>query len=86
MTDIGSLLRESATLMVLGMAFVFIFLTLLVYLVSLMTRVLPREAPPIVGKAPTSPVQPVPGATTTHPQTIAAISAAVHRYRSSVNK
>ncbi len=85
MTDIGSLLRESATLMVLGMAFVYIFLTLLVYLVRLMTRLLPAEAPPMV--APVRKLSTQPAATdTTNPQMIAAISAAVHHYRSSVNK
>ncbi|MCF9378625.1 oxaloacetate decarboxylase subunit gamma, partial [Vibrio parahaemolyticus] len=45
MTHIGSLLLDAATLMVTGMAVVFLFLTLLVYLVQFMSRVIPQEVP-----------------------------------------
>lgn len=43
MTHIGSLLLDAATLMVTGMAVVFLFLTLLVYLVQFMSRVIPAR-------------------------------------------
>lgn len=46
MTDIGSLLLEAATLMLTGMGVVFVFLTILVYLVQLMSKLLPVELPP----------------------------------------
>lgn len=46
MTHIGSLLLDAATLMVTGMAVVFLFLTLLVYLVQFMSRVIPRKRYP----------------------------------------
>ena len=45
MTNIGSLLGDAATLMVTGMAVVFIFLTILVYLVRLMSKLVPEEVP-----------------------------------------
>ncbi|AZL84051.1 oxaloacetate decarboxylase subunit gamma [Aliivibrio salmonicida] len=79
MTDIGSLLWEAATLMLTGMGVVFIFLTILVYLVQLMSKLLPVELPPKQVLA----VQKVqnPDETTVQPQIIAAISAAVKLYR-----
>ncbi|WP_337239731.1 OadG family transporter subunit, partial [Vibrio cholerae] len=45
MTNIGSLLVDAATLMVTGMAVVFIFLTILVYLVRLLSKLVPEEVP-----------------------------------------
>lgn len=48
MTHIGSLLLDAATLMVTGMAVVFLFLTLLVYLVQFMSRVIPQEVPELL--------------------------------------
>ncbi len=45
MTNIGSLLVDAATLMLTGMAVVFIFLTILVYLVRLMSKLVPEEVP-----------------------------------------
>ncbi|MCL4119161.1 UNVERIFIED_CONTAM: hypothetical protein GTU68_059971 [Idotea baltica] len=79
MTDIGSLLGEAATLMLTGMSVVFIFLTILVYLVQLMSKLLPVELPPkqalAIQKAQN------PDQTTVQPQIIAAISAAVKLHR-----
>ncbi len=86
MDKIGSLLFDAATLMFTGMAFVFLFLTLLVYLVILMAKVIPQEqpvAPPIPVKNAKPEQASVEG---TNPQVIAAISAAVHKYRSSAKK
>ncbi len=45
MTHIRSLLLDAATLMFTGMAVVFLFLTLLVYLVQFMSRLIPQEVP-----------------------------------------
>ncbi len=45
MTNIGSLLGDAATLMITGMSVVFIFLTILVYLVRLMSKLVPEEVP-----------------------------------------
>ncbi|KAB2823280.1 oxaloacetate decarboxylase subunit gamma [Aliivibrio finisterrensis] len=75
MTDIGSLLLEAATLMLTGMGVVFIFLTILVYLVQLMSKLLPVELAPkqvLAVQKNSDPDQ-----TTVQPQVIAAISAAV---------
>jgi len=86
MNNIGSLLFDAATLMFTGMAFVFLFLTLLVYLVILMAKVIPQEQP-VVPSIPTKNVKPAQATDEgTSPQVIAAISAAVHKYRSSAEK
>jgi len=81
MTDIGSLLEQAAALMVTGMGVVFMFLTILVYLVRLMSSLVPEEVPqpiaaPIVQQS----------SSTVSPQVVAAVSAAVHRYRTSRTK
>jgi oxaloacetate decarboxylase gamma subunit len=80
MIDIGSLLGDAAMLMVTGMGVVFVFLTILVYLVRLMSRLVPEELPqPIAAPVHHSKVQQT--SSTGSPQVIAAISAAVHKYR-----
>ena len=79
MTDIGSLLGEAATLMLTGMGVVFAFLTILVYLVRLMSRLLPVELAP--KQALTIQKVQNPDQTTVQPQIIAAISAAVKLHR-----
>ena len=85
MTHIGSLLLDAATLMVTGMVVVFLFLTLLVYLVQFMSRVIPQE----VSEAAATPkksqkIQPV--TDSIRPQVVAAIAAAVHQHRSAAVK
>lgn len=45
MTNIGSLLGDAAVLMLTGMVVVFVFLTILVYLVRLLSKLVPEEAP-----------------------------------------
>ncbi|MDE1253336.1 oxaloacetate decarboxylase subunit gamma [Vibrio aestuarianus] len=85
MTNIGSLLVDAATLMVTGMAVVFIFLTILVYLVRLMSKLVPEEVPqPIAAPTQNRKVQSNPSAVS--PQVVAVISAAVHQYRSASAK
>lgn len=85
MTDIGSLLEQAAALMITGMAVVFVFLTILVYLVRLMSSLVPEEVPqPIAAPIQNSKVQQ--SSSTVSPQVVAAISAAVHQYRTSNTK
>ena len=87
MTNIGSLLGDAATLMITGMSVVFIFLTILVYLVRLMSKLVPEEVPepePIAAPKKIQKSQSNPSAVS--PQVVAAISAAVHQYRASTAK
>ena len=86
MTDIGSLLGEAAILMLTGMAVVFIFLTILIYIVKLMSNLVPEETPlPVVAMSKQhSKIQQTSSAVS--PQVVAAISAAVHQYRTSASK
>ncbi len=85
MTHIGSLLVDAATLMVTGMSVVFLFLTILVYLVRLMSKWVPQEVPPsLVAATPAKKVSTASAAVS--PQVVAAISAAVHQYRTSAVK
>lgn len=84
MDNIGSLLVDAASLMVTGMSVVFIFLTILVFLVRLMSKLVPEEVPePIISTNPNHNVQP---SSTVSPRVIAAISAAVHQYRATEAK
>ena len=85
MTNIGSLLGDAATLMITGMSVVFIFLTILVYLVRLMSKLVPEEVPePIATPIQNNKVQSPSSAVS--PKVVAAISAAVHQYRTSTAK
>lgn len=85
MDNIGSLLVDAASLMITGMSVVFIFLTILVFLVRLMSKLVPEEVPePITTTNPNNNVQP--SSSTVSPRVVAAISAAVHQYRASVAK
>ncbi|MCC4863687.1 oxaloacetate decarboxylase subunit gamma [Vibrio splendidus] len=85
MTNIGSLLGDAATLMITGMSVVFIFLTILVYLVRLMSKLVPEEVPePIAAPKKIKKSQSNPSAVS--PQVVAAISTAVHQYRASTAK
>ncbi|WP_394247621.1 oxaloacetate decarboxylase subunit gamma [Vibrio profundi] len=85
MENIGSLLGDAATLMLTGMSVVFIFLTILVYLVRLMSKLVPEEVPePIAAPKKNQKIQSTPSAVS--PQVVAAISAAVNQYRASTAK
>lgn len=84
MTDIGNLLGEAATLMFTGMTVVFIFLTILIYIVKLMSNLVPEESPlPTAMPIQNSTIQQTLPAV--NPQVVAAISAAVHQYRNSAS-
>ena len=78
MTDLGSQLWEAATLMVTGMTVVFIFLTILVFLVRLMSKLVAEEQPP-QSQVATQKIKPT--SSTVKPEVAAAISVAVHKYR-----
>lgn len=85
MDNIGSLLVDAATMMLTGMVVVFLFLTILVYLVRLMSKLVPEEVPePIATPNQNNKVQPTSSAVS--PKVVAAISAAVHQYRTSAAK
>ncbi|MGP8308366.1 oxaloacetate decarboxylase subunit gamma [Vibrio sp. YIC-376] len=85
MTNIGSLLVDAAALMVTGMAVVFIFLTMLVYLVRLMSKLVPKEVlEPITSPKTNNNIQSTSSAVS--PQVVAAISAAIHKHRASIAK
>jgi oxaloacetate decarboxylase gamma subunit len=69
--DIDALLMQSLQLLGLGMGAVFIILTLLIVIITIVSKIIPPE----VGTPPALPAQGV------DPAHIAAISAAVHQYR-----
>ncbi|MCC2616651.1 OadG family protein [Aestuariibacter halophilus] len=77
--DIGQLLIEAATLLVAGMTFVFLFLTLLIGAIHVIAWINQRlGAEPTIEHAVAAPA-----ANPTEPSqgVISAISAAVHQYR-----
>jgi len=69
--DIDALLMQSLQLLGLGMGAVFIILTLLIVIISVVSKIVPAE----VSASPALPAQGI------DPAHIAAISAAVHQYR-----
>lgn len=73
------LLNEGLALMALGMGFVFVFLTVLVITTTLMSKVIGRYFPEPAAPTPPAGRQPPSGGQDT--DLMAAISAAVHRYR-----
>jgi oxaloacetate decarboxylase gamma subunit len=79
MTDIGSLMWEAAILMITGMSVVFVFLTTLVYIVRLMSKLVPEELP---AQPHTNTQRSTSISTNVKPEVVAAISAAVQQYRS----
>ncbi len=74
----AELFANALELMIIGMGLVFLFLTLLVVLVNGMTFVIQRFFAEPPSPVPTSPPEP---ASEREEEVIAAISAAVHRYR-----
>ncbi|MGD9859720.1 MAG: OadG family protein [Marinobacterium sp.] len=77
-----NLFSEGLTLMVFGMGFVFVFLTLLVFITSIMSRLigryLPEPAPKVVKARP----QAAGVQAGNNDELIAVLTAAVHKYRS----
>ncbi|EZH76404.1 oxaloacetate decarboxylase [Ectopseudomonas composti] len=78
----SELLLEGVELMLLGMGFVFVFLVLLVGVVSLMSRLIATFAPPVSISAVASPV-PSARSASQEPdaETLAAIQSAIAQYR-----
>ncbi|HEY5718561.1 MAG TPA: OadG family protein [Motiliproteus sp.] len=80
--ETSSLISQGLTLMVFGMGFVFVFLTLLVGATNLMSVLVNRYLPePVVAPKPSRRPAPTPAAATSDAQLLAVISAAVHQYR-----
>lgn len=75
------LLREGLVLMGLGMVFVFVFLTILVLSMMLMSTLLNRFQPPVGAASNAVPRPATSTPTSPDDETLAVISAAVHRYR-----
>lgn len=85
MDNIKELLLEAASLMVIGMTMVFLFLTILVYVVRLMSKLVPTEEPIAPARPKNSKnIARADLSDNVDPKVIAAISAAVHRHRSTV--
>lgn len=74
------LMSSGIELMFVGMGIVFLFLTMLVVAINLMSRVIQRYFPEEPVTSISIPVTP---SSTTDKSYIAAITAAVHQYRSS---
>lgn len=85
MDNIAELLQEAASLMAIGMAMVFLFLTLLIFVVRLMSRLAPQEQPPQFNTKPEPNTQSV-SADQVDPRVIAVISAAIHKHRSAATQ
>jgi oxaloacetate decarboxylase gamma subunit len=80
-----NIMTQAFELLVVGMGFVFAFLTILVFATMLMSKVTTRfapEAPPAPVKAPASPAKPAMDDATL----MAVITAAVNKYRSQHKK
>lgn len=75
------LLQDGLALMALGMGFVFVFLTVLVISVTLMSTLIRRFQPVSVAPSSVKTTSPATAADDQDNETIAVISAAVHRYR-----
>lgn len=78
--DITQALSTAANIMLLGMVCVFAFLSILVVAIKLLERFAGGEAPSVQVIAPTAPQQNQNGVDN---NVVAAIGAAVHRYRQS---
>lgn len=80
-----NLLSEGLSLLVFGMGFVFVFLTLLVISTASMSRLVTKYAPaPVIKpvKARPAAAAPAAAAATENDELIAVMTAAIHKYRS----
>lgn len=82
----SELLQEGLAIMGLGMGFVFVFLTVLVISVTLLSKLMGRFQPLPTPVMPAPQNARTPAQADTDAEVKAAISAAVHRYRSSPSK
>jgi oxaloacetate decarboxylase (Na+ extruding) subunit gamma len=76
------LLKDGLALMALGMGVVFVFLTILVISVTLMSKLINRFQPAPVPVEAGRKASPSPVAANENDEILTVISAAVHRYRS----
>ena len=74
----GELLAEGVSLMFMGMGTVFVSLTLLVVVTSLMSSLIQKHAP----ETPAAPKKAAPSAPLNDQLLLAVISAAIHQHRS----
>ncbi|MGF1727728.1 oxaloacetate decarboxylase subunit gamma [Photobacterium nomapromontoriensis] len=81
MADLGPLLWEAATIMVTGMVVVFLFLSILIYLVQLLAKIAPKDAPAPVASKPSLTAVNHNGV---QPEVVAAIAAALHQHRKQI--
>jgi oxaloacetate decarboxylase gamma subunit len=77
--ETNDLINEGLILMVFGMGFVFVFLTLLVFITGLMSRLVERFIPE---PQPVVPAARAPVMASDDGQLVAVISAAIRQYRS----
>lgn len=83
-TELASMLSEAATLFLVGMSVVFIFLSLLIGAINLIARVCakyPEVQDSLVSRMPVQTVSSSPSTQNVSPSTVAAISAAIHQHR-----
>jgi oxaloacetate decarboxylase gamma subunit len=79
--EIIKLLLESVNLLVVGMIVVFVFLTVLIGVVKLMSAVVQKFPEPVVSDANNRTTVASHDSNVISPEVVAAISAAVHQYR-----
>lgn len=77
-----NLVSEGINLMIFGMGFVFVFLTLLVFSTSVMSKLLSKFAPEAPPQAKKAKAKTAPVAAGNNDQLVAVMTAAVHKYRS----
>ncbi len=82
-----NLLSEGLELMIFGMGFVFVFLTLLVFVTGLMSKLVTKYGPapvtkPAKKRTPASASASAGAPAANNDELVAVISAAVHKYRS----
>ncbi len=80
----SELMSDALSLMLVGMGFVFVFLTILVFLTGLMSKLVIKYAPAPEPVAPAA--TPAPQDSTNDAQLLAVLSAAVAKYRSDHKK
>lgn len=78
----NELMSQAIDLMIVGMGFVFVFLTILVGATSVMSKLVMRFEPPAPAPSPAKKSAPAKPAANNDPQLIAVIRAAVEEYRS----
>ncbi|NQZ29704.1 MAG: OadG family protein [Oceanospirillaceae bacterium] len=77
-----SLISQGLSLMVFGMGFVFVFLTLLVGVTSLMSKLVTKYAPAVTPTPKKRRPSAAVSAKANNDEVVAVITAAVHQYRS----